>query len=153
MVDDRVAKLSDVQKQCLRLAAEGRSSKEIAPSVGLTFQTVDQYLQRARVTLGAQNRREAARMFKELERAIPFKELEFKPPAVEEPQNSGISEEPVEQQGRQPSLLDLPINGGPLKARKRKIDIPSSAVIGLYLTIIVLAMVVLFAAAMKAFSR
>src|SRR3546814_12136113 len=31
MLDDRIAKLSDVQKRCLRMAAEGRSSKEIAP--------------------------------------------------------------------------------------------------------------------------
>ena len=75
MLDDRIAKLSDVQKRCLRFAAEGRSSKEIAPLVGLTHQTVDQYLYRARVILNAENRREAARIFAEIDRAIPFKKF------------------------------------------------------------------------------
>src|SRR3546814_324739 len=78
MLDDRIAKLSDVQKRCLRLAAEGRSSKEIAPLVGLTHHTVDQYLHRARIILNAENRREAARIFTETDRAIPFKQFELK---------------------------------------------------------------------------
>lgn len=108
MLDDRIARLSDMQKRCLRLAAEGRSSKEIAPLVGLTHQTVDQYLYRARIILSAENRREAARIFAEIDSAVPFKQFELKPNDVEIPQVDGTPEEPVEQRQAQPKPLGLP---------------------------------------------
>src|SRR3546814_16724054 len=88
MLDDRIAKLSDVQKRCLRLAAEGRSSKEIAPLVGLTHHTVDQYLHRARIILNAVNRRDAARIFPETDSAIPFKQFALKSTDVD--RKSGV---------------------------------------------------------------
>lgn len=141
MLEDRIAKLSDVQKRCLRLAAEGRSSKEIAPMVGLTHQTVDQYLQRARMTLGAGNRREAAWILAEIESARPFKGFEFKSPDVASSSESAISEVPTEQQQRQPKLLSLPATGGPPNDLTTAQKLTAIGKIALFLVIIVLTMI------------
>lgn len=54
--------LSEGQKACLRLVAQGMSSKEIAKQLGLAPQTVDTYLKTSMARLGASNRRDAARM-------------------------------------------------------------------------------------------
>lgn len=63
MLDEACAQLTDVQRASLRLVGKGLTSKEIARETGLTYQTVDQYLSRAALLIGAQNRREAARLF------------------------------------------------------------------------------------------
>lgn len=60
-------RLSEQQKSCLRLVAEGMSSKEIAKAIGLSPQTVDSYLTRANAELGTSSRRESARLLKEFE--------------------------------------------------------------------------------------
>jgi DNA-binding CsgD family transcriptional regulator len=62
-VNDPTIQLSEGQKNCLRLVAQGMSSKEIAKQTGLTPQTVDTYLKASLPRLGASNRREAARLF------------------------------------------------------------------------------------------
>jgi DNA-binding CsgD family transcriptional regulator len=54
--------LPEGQKACLRLVAQGMSSKEIAKALDLTPQTVDTYLKASMSRLGASNRREAARI-------------------------------------------------------------------------------------------
>lgn len=54
-------------KVCLRLVAQGMSSKEIAKQTGLAPLTVDTYLKQAMARLGAANRRDAARKLIELE--------------------------------------------------------------------------------------
>lgn len=152
MLDDRITKLSDVQKQCLRLAADGRSSKEIAPLVGLTHQTVDQYLHRARQTLGAANRREAARILAEIESARPFKGFELKPNDLGEPKIPDIVGEATEQEQRPAELLGLPPIGGPrndLNSAQRLIAISR---IALFLMICVLAMTLLVKGAFVALS-
>ena len=59
---ESIATLPEGQKACLRLVAQGMSSKEIAKQLDLTPQTVDTYLKAAMARLGASNRREAARM-------------------------------------------------------------------------------------------
>ncbi len=48
--------LTDVQVSCLRLVADGYTSKQIAKKLGLTPMTVDQYLQRAKTAMGAPDR-------------------------------------------------------------------------------------------------
>ena len=60
-VNDPTNTLSEGQKSCLRLVAQGMSSKEIAKQTGLTPQTVDTYVKASLARLGASNRREAAR--------------------------------------------------------------------------------------------
>jgi DNA-binding CsgD family transcriptional regulator len=54
--------LSEGQKACLRLVAQGMSSKEIAKALGLTPQTVDTYVKTSMARLGVSSRREAARI-------------------------------------------------------------------------------------------
>lgn len=56
----RAAKLTPRQRQCLRLAYQRRTSKEIAAELGLGVGTVDTYVSEAVSTLGARNRRQAA---------------------------------------------------------------------------------------------
>jgi len=67
-----IEELSESQRQCLRLVLQNRTSKEIAKETGLSPHTVDTYLLRAAATLGATNRREAARIFSEIEQSERF---------------------------------------------------------------------------------
>lgn len=62
-LDELIKTLSDGQIECLRLAAKGKSSKEIAKMTGFAPSTVDTYLSKAAIALGAGNRRQAARDF------------------------------------------------------------------------------------------
>lgn len=57
--------LSESQQACLRLVAQGMSSKEIAISLNLSPSTVDTYIKHAIARLGAVNRRDAARKYLE----------------------------------------------------------------------------------------
>jgi hypothetical protein len=59
--------LPEGHKACLRLVAQGMSSKEIARTTGLAPLTVDTYLKQAIARLGVSNRREAARRLLEIE--------------------------------------------------------------------------------------
>lgn len=79
------AALTEVQVNCLRLVAEGYTSKEIAKRLGLTPMTVDQYLQRAKTALGAPDRRTAARWYVESLPERGFKSFELKPAPVADP--------------------------------------------------------------------
>lgn len=62
MVDDRPSHLTVRERECLHLVAHGRSSKEIAASLGISPHTVDLHVKRAIKALGAASRRDAARM-------------------------------------------------------------------------------------------
>lgn len=53
------ARLSPRQLECLRLAAEGRTSVEIANILGLSSRTVDQYVAEACERLNVRNRIQA----------------------------------------------------------------------------------------------
>lgn len=79
--------ISESQLTCLRLVGEGMSSKEIAIETGLSPRTVDQYVNRAAATLGASNRREAARKLAKLETG-ELNKFQLKSERVEAPQKS-----------------------------------------------------------------
>lgn len=64
---NQAASLPEGHKACLRLVAQGMSSKEIAKQTGLAPLTVDTYLKQAIGRLGVSNRRDAARRLLELE--------------------------------------------------------------------------------------
>ena len=59
---DRVARLSEGQRQCLLLVDRHLSSKEIALRLGISPHTVDQRVRQALHLLGVERRGEAARM-------------------------------------------------------------------------------------------
>ena len=54
--------LTGAQILCLELVARNLTSKEIAAQLGISPHTVDQRIRRSLRTLGAQNRRQAARL-------------------------------------------------------------------------------------------
>lgn len=70
--------LNAKQKECLRLVSEGLTSKQIAPRVGLTHESVNTYVKAAARLLGAPNRAVAARMLLEHE-ALPKGEFPSQP--------------------------------------------------------------------------
>lgn len=59
----KVARLTDKQRECMRLVVLRKSSKEIARELGIAKPTVDQRVANARQILGARNRDEAAIIF------------------------------------------------------------------------------------------
>ena len=63
--DRRAKHLSERQSQCLMLAGEGFSSKEIAQQINLSPSTVDNHIAAAIDRLGAKNRVEAVRFLLE----------------------------------------------------------------------------------------
>jgi DNA-binding CsgD family transcriptional regulator len=59
----RLDRLSDRQKQCLALVAEGLSSKEIGRKLGVAPSTVDNHISSALNILGIDDRKRAALVF------------------------------------------------------------------------------------------
>ncbi len=62
MAENRLARLTESQRACLRRVLMHMSSKDIARELGISPHTVDQRLRVAMQTLGATSRVEAARM-------------------------------------------------------------------------------------------
>lgn len=60
-------RLTERQKECLRLVGRGFTSKEIGPLLGISHATVNNYVGAAVDLLGARNRGEAARLFLNLD--------------------------------------------------------------------------------------
>lgn len=75
--------LDENQRVCLRLVAQGYTSKQIAQRTHLSAGTVDQYLFRANAILGVTDRREAARLLvaAESERELKQSQLRSAPVA------------------------------------------------------------------------
>lgn len=59
----RVLRLTEKQRDCMRLVVMRKSSKEIARELGIAKPTVDQRIANARQILGARNRDDAANIF------------------------------------------------------------------------------------------
>lgn len=68
---DRLARLTDKQRTCLRLVYAHMSSKEIALHLGIEPGTVDQYVKAAMRILGVGDRRAAAKLLAEFEESGP----------------------------------------------------------------------------------
>ncbi len=65
LLGNNVAKLSQRQRQCLELAGDGLTSKEIARSLNISPSTVDNHIQAACDRLGAKNRTDAVRIYRD----------------------------------------------------------------------------------------
>jgi DNA-binding CsgD family transcriptional regulator len=97
---NRVARLTEQQRACLRFVASGMTSKEIAPLLGIEPGSVDQHLKAAMRILGVGDRRSAARLLAQQERGPPQK-LVYQPPPIvlpAEPSILAISTDTREQQ-------------------------------------------------------
>jgi len=81
MDSDRLDRLTDKQRACLRLVYAHLSSKEIAPLLGVEPGTVDQYIKAAMRILGLSDRRAAACMLAEHEGAAG-QPLVYQPPGL-----------------------------------------------------------------------
>lgn len=66
MPNDAAPSLSPRQIECLRLAAAGKTSVEIAATLGLSSRTVDQYVGEACERLKVRNRTQAVAKASEL---------------------------------------------------------------------------------------
>ena len=69
MERDRLDRLTEQQRACLRMVYQHMTSKEIAPRLGIEPGSVDQHIKAAMRTLGVGERRAAARMLAEHESA------------------------------------------------------------------------------------
>jgi DNA-binding CsgD family transcriptional regulator len=69
MDEHRLNRLTEKQRECLRLVYAHMSSKEIAKQLGVEPGTVDQYIKAAMRTLGVAERRAAARLLADHEAA------------------------------------------------------------------------------------
>jgi DNA-binding CsgD family transcriptional regulator len=68
--DLKLSALTPKERECLRLVAQQRSSKEIARDLGISKASVDTYCNRARAKLGVSSRRAAAQLVLGLESAV-----------------------------------------------------------------------------------
>ena len=59
---ERIDRLTERQKDCLRLVGDGFTSKEIAPKLGISSATVDNHIRAALEILQVASRAEAARV-------------------------------------------------------------------------------------------
>jgi len=77
MDPNRIARLTDQQRICLRLVYSHMTSKEIAPRLGIEPNSVDQHIKAAMRVLGVGDRRTAARMLAEHEGAWAARSLVY----------------------------------------------------------------------------
>ena len=80
---DRIARLSEGQRACLRMVLRQMSSKEIARALGISRHTVDQRLRLAMRTLEAANRIEAARALAAHEGGAPYQPSVYQTPHLD----------------------------------------------------------------------
>ena len=79
MESDPVERLTEGQRQCLRMVLRHMSSKEIARELGISSHTVDQRLRIAMHTLGTTSRVDAARMLAAHEQSPPYQSSVYQP--------------------------------------------------------------------------
>ena len=82
MKPERIERLTDKQRDCLRLVFMHRSSKEIARELGIGVDAVDQRIKTAMRTLDVESRTEAARMLASHEGMGPYQRLVYQMPEV-----------------------------------------------------------------------
>lgn len=82
---DRLARLSEPQRTCLRMVFMHMSSKDIARELGISPHTVDQRLKAAIQILGVDSRVEAARMLARHEGGGTYQPLVYQSPDIAAP--------------------------------------------------------------------
>lgn len=107
MNEDRIAKLTDGQRTCLRMVLLHKSSKDIGRSLGISHHSVDQRLRVAMKTLVVTSRLDAARCLAAHEAggdnsAQLYQRSVYQPPEQTGPVEPSIAAPLVEQRGRRP---------------------------------------------------
>jgi len=149
--------LSDSQKACLRLVAQGMSSKEIAIELSLSPSTVDTYLKHAIARLGASNRRDAARKYMENGLSQNFgsqPERLAEPLLAAENGAQPVQIEPVTREGKSLGwrvILPPPV-GGKLNDRSASQRFWDACRVVFWGVIVFLALVLIMSQALKALS-
>ncbi|WP_164117433.1 helix-turn-helix transcriptional regulator [Sphingorhabdus sp. Alg239-R122] len=133
MGPSRIEKLTDRQKDCLRLVGDGYTSKEIARLLDISPSTVDNHLHAAVTVLQAANRAEAARFFRD---SASRQKLPSQPESIADPQKSSNlrASEQNEQRSLFRQMFTLPLLGGKpnqLETGRRVLGILQIAVISL----------------------
>jgi DNA-binding CsgD family transcriptional regulator len=108
MSHDRVSRLTEQQRICLRHVYAHKTSKEIAPLMGIEPGSVDQHIKAAMRTLGVGDRRTAARLLADHEGldAAPRPQLRMpiQPLVYQSPDIASLLD---------PSTMGPPIESGP----------------------------------------
>ena len=82
MESERIDKLTEAQRVCLRMVLMHLSSKDIARELGISPHTVDQRLRMAIQALGVANRFEAARILARYESQTPYQSAVYQTPHI-----------------------------------------------------------------------
>jgi len=112
MSPDRSSRLTEQQKICLRHVFAHKTSKEIAPLMGIEPGSVDQHIKAAMRTLGVGDRRAAALLLAQHEgldgpAAIPLRTI------VEGPVQPLVYQSPDIAPALDPAMMGPPIESGP----------------------------------------
>ncbi|HEX8262447.1 MAG TPA: sigma factor-like helix-turn-helix DNA-binding protein [Allosphingosinicella sp.] len=97
---DRLARVSEGQRACLRLVLEHRSSKDIARVLAISPHTVDQRIRFAMKALGAGSRVEAARILAAAEAEQGYQPLIYQLPDIDRPAGPPPASAPLEPEVR-----------------------------------------------------
>jgi DNA-binding CsgD family transcriptional regulator len=112
MDSDRLERLTEQQRVCLRLVFAHMTSKEIAPHLGIEPGSVDQHIKTAMRTLGVGDRRAAARLLAKYEGKAGAPAVDF---ASSRPSEMAMQEEQAGYDAPPPPQapkVPLPIWGG-----------------------------------------
>ncbi|MFD1106237.1 LuxR C-terminal-related transcriptional regulator [Sphingobium olei] len=90
---DTLPELSEGEKQCLRLVAQGFNSKEIARQLHVSEHTVDQRVRTSLRKFGVPSRKEAARLFVTIGQQTP--QIDAYQPLIYQAQPLALDPEPA----------------------------------------------------------
>jgi DNA-binding CsgD family transcriptional regulator len=120
MTGDDITKLTEAQRECLRLVMSHHNTKEIAQRLGLSPSAIDKRLERAVQALGASSRFEAARMLHEYEGGRTWERLPSDPIDVPQPDLPAPSSDQIEPFGFDRRIREFFLGeGGAGRARNR----------------------------------
>ena len=118
---NRIARLTEQQRTCLRFVYAHMTSKEIAPLMGIEPGSVDQHIKAAMRVLGVGDRRSAARILAEHEGPSAVQPLVYQSPEIAPPLDSSTFGPPIES-GWQPSGL----SGGAMREQQASFRVATS---------------------------
>lgn len=106
---DRLSRLTEAQRECLRLVAQGYQYKEIAREIGVTPGAVNERLKAAMRTLEVSSRFEAARLLAAHEGAAAYQPLvdQFSGLPQAAPQRPSAAVRNRSEVGREPEAIDM----------------------------------------------